>query len=506
MLVLSNSVVAAAVIVVDPANMRRVTTIDERFQSYNVEMAEVVGGNFWKPYPKPTAGSTTTLEPGHDSALFEKRDPIDLTNAHLRKLAAALGPAYVRVSGTWANSVYFQDDDDPVARKPPDGFQSVLTRAQWSGVFAFAKAVDAEVVTSFAISAGVRDAQGVWTPVQARRRAAFTKSIDGRVAAAALFNEPTVAASGGAPDGYDAAMYARDEAAFRAFVARNIPDTRIAGPGSAGEGGVTIVPRSTPTLHSNDLLAADPMPRFDVFSYHFYGALSKRCESFGPRVGTTPERALTEAWLSKTDAVFDFYKTLQATYAPNAPIWITETADAACGGNPWASTFLDTFRYIDQMGRLAKRGVKVIFHNTLAASDYGLIDEDGFRPRPSYWAALLWRRLMGTVVLDAGDSREGMHIYAHCLRGRPGGVALLAINNSRTAISHIDVPAASERYTLSAERLQSASVRLNGEVLELRDDELPPFVGVDEAAGEVELMPATITFLAVPDAGNPACG
>jgi len=32
-------------------------------------------------------------------------------NARLRKLAAALGPAYVRVSGTWANSVFFQDTD-----------------------------------------------------------------------------------------------------------------------------------------------------------------------------------------------------------------------------------------------------------------------------------------------------------------------------------------------------------------------------------------------------------
>ena len=40
-------------------------------------------------------------------------------------------------------------------------------------------------------------------------------------------------------------------------------------------------------------------------------------------------------------------------------MWLTETAEAACGGNPWASTFLDTFRYLDQLGRLAKAGVKM---------------------------------------------------------------------------------------------------------------------------------------------------
>ena len=32
----------------------------------------------------------------------------------------------------------------------------------------------------------------------------------------------------------------------------------------------------------------------------------------------------------------------------------------------------------------------------LAASDYSLLDEStGFTPKPNYWGALLWRRLMG---------------------------------------------------------------------------------------------------------------
>jgi hypothetical protein len=35
---------------VEPSRLPRFGTIDERFQSYNVEMLEVTGGNFWKPY------------------------------------------------------------------------------------------------------------------------------------------------------------------------------------------------------------------------------------------------------------------------------------------------------------------------------------------------------------------------------------------------------------------------------------------------------------------------
>ena len=40
-----------------PASMARIGTVDERFQSYNVEMVEVTGGEFWKPYgPERSAG------------------------------------------------------------------------------------------------------------------------------------------------------------------------------------------------------------------------------------------------------------------------------------------------------------------------------------------------------------------------------------------------------------------------------------------------------------------
>lgn len=495
---------------ISPSTLPQLTTIDERFQSYNVEMAEVIGGNFWKPYaalkPKTVTEPTTTFEIGMDPAMFERRAAADLTNARLRKLAAALGPAYVRVSGTWANSVFFQDTEAVKAGPTPPGYQSVLTRPQWAGVIAFTRAVDAKLVTSFAISSGVRDAEGIWTPVQARPLVAYTKSIGGTIAAAEVFNEPTIVASGGAPAGYSALTYARDEAAFRSFIKTAAPELQIVGPGSVGEGGAALFPKSVPMLHSADLLGTDPKPKFDVFSYHYYGAVSERCEAMGPGLGTTAAAALSERWLSQTDGVFDFYKPLHAKYEPGTPIWITETADAACGGNPWGSTFLDTFRYVDQMGRLAKRGVKAIFHNTLASSEYGLIDQSDFRPRPNYWAALLWRRLMGTVVLDAGASREGLHLYAQCLRGHPGGVALLAVNSSRADRNEITLPKASVRYTLSAATLQSASVMLNGLPLRLDpNDDLPEINGRATAAGPIQFDPATVTFLAIPEAANTAC-
>jgi hypothetical protein len=227
----------------------------------------------------------------------------------------------------------------------------------------------------------------------------------------------------------------------------------------------------------------------------------------GPASQTIAEAALSEDFLSRADTIEAFYSGLRDKFEPGKPLWLTETADAACGGNPWASTFLDSFRYLDQLGRLAGRGVKVHIHNTLASSDYGLLDGATLAPRPNYWAALLWRKLMGMTVLDPGPSpAASLHLYAHCLRGGEGGIALLVINTDRVASPSLDLPLASQRYTLTAHNLADIRVQMNGSELSLGDhDELPMLKSRPEKSGRVSFAPVSITFLAIPDVHNPAC-
>lgn len=472
-----------------PAELKANGAIDPRFQSYNIEMVEVTGGLFWKAYPR-------TMRAFDQRDRYSYRPPINLANARLRKLAAALSPAYLRVSGTWANATFFADTDRAPG-KPPPGFDAVLSHGQWRGVLDFARAVDAEIVTSFAISTGSRDADGVWTPDQAQHLVDYTHSLGGHIAAAEFMNEPTLAATNGAPPGYDAKAYGRDFKIFREWIHRAAPETMIVGPGSAGD----VPSPSGMGIATRDLLAASG-PGIDRFSYHHYNTLSPRC---GGR--DDPKQALTEQWLARTDATLAVYQALRDVYEPGKPIWITETADAACGGNRWDKTFLDTFRYLDQLGRLARAGVQVVMHNTLAASDYALLDDQTFRPRPSYWAALLWHRLMGTTVLDAGSAvAPGLHVYAHCYPGLRGAVTLLAINLSRDTPRSFAVPLPSKRYTLGSARLQGTMVQLNGDTLALAaGDRLPDIIGIQTAAGTNRLAPATITFFVIPGAANPAC-
>ena len=467
-----------------PAELPTVGAIDDRFQSYNIEMVEVTGGPFWRPYAAAAPEKTN-----RNIDLVSNRPPIDLANPLLRKLASALSPAYLRVSGTAANATFFAGSGS-APRQAPAGFRNVLTRHRWREVIDFSKAVDAPIVTSFAISPGTRDAKGNWKADQARELISATRAAGGDIKAVEFMNEPDLPAIGNAPAGYGASHYAADFAVFRAFMKRTASGVMILGPGTIG---------NSPEATSLFLATASGI---DAVSYHYYGALSERCNG-----GQTADAALSEQWLSRTDQALAFYRKLRDRAAPGEPIWLTETAEAACGGDRWSSTFLDTFRYLDQLGRLAKAGVQVVMHNTLVGSDYGLLDEATFRPRPNYWAALLWRRWMGRVVLDAGvPTAQGLHVYAHCERGVSGGVVLLVINNDPQKSHELVLPVSSMRFTLDAATLQDRAVRLNGAVLTAEDvDRLPGTAGLSAGAGTLSFAPATMTFVAIAGARNPSC-
>ena len=496
-------------ITVNPKEMKHIGSVDERYQSYNVEIVEVVGGEFWKPYKMmdslPSLESTSTYDVSQKNPqLYRKLSPIDLADKRLLNLAKGLAPAYVRASGTWANAVYFQDDDSPPMTKAPAGFVNVMTRKQWKGLVDFIKATNSKLVTSFAVSNGVRDDRGVWTPKEAQKIVNYTKSLGGEIAAAELFNEPSMPTAGGEMDkNYGADNFAKDVAVFNAWADREVPGMQTQGPGSVGEGipGVSFAMGGMKILPTDSMMSANPKPVFDIFSYHYYGAASMRMMRSGP-FSIKAENALDSAWLRRTDTVADYYIGLRDKYTPGKPVWITETAQAAGGGDPFAATYLDCFRYLYQLGSLAKKGLQVIMHNTLAASEYSLIDQDTHLPKPNYWAALLWNRLMGKEVYEAGKGMPGVYLFAHNMKGRDRGITLLVINTNKAPVS-VNIPINGTEYFLTSRELQGTSVQLNGTELKLgADDTLPEFKGREVKAGKTEIPATAIAFIAFAEAGN----
>lgn len=489
--------------VINPHKMKHIATVDKRYQSYNIEMAQVVGGQFWKPYkdmsslPSSKSGELTYNVSEKNDAMYSVLPPVNLYDKKLLSLAKGLSPAYVRVSGTWANAIYFQDDDNKKLEKAPEGFANVLTRSEWKGVIDYLKATNSKLVTSFAVSNGVRDNNGVWTPKEAQKILNYTKKLGGTIAAAEMFNEPNIPTSGGDINkDYNANNFAKDEAVFRKWAKTNSPTMLTLGPGTATLGLFTEpfhIPGMS-LLVPDSLLAAKPNPVFDVFTYHFYGAISMRMIQNGP-LSIQSEDALDKSWLTKTDSIAHYYANMRNKYSPGKSLWITETAESAAGGDPFSATYTDCFRYLYQLGSLATKGVKSIMHNTFCASEYSFIDQETLQPKPNYWAAHLWAKLMGTKVYEAGKSEEGVYLFAHSFRGSQKGITLLVLNTNKQNTT-IHTTEKGEQYTLTAKELESGEVELNGTKLKLNTDgSLPSLKGKAVQAGSVILPATSISFI-----------
>jgi len=475
------------------ATLAKVAQVDERYQSYNIEMVEVTGGRFWAPYGGPA------------DERYRQRPPLDLTNPRLIAFARNLGPAYMRVSGTWSNNTYLPAAGETVTAPPP-GFKQVLQRRQWQTVVAFSKAVDAPLVTSFAVSTGVRGADGRWQPTQAQRLVDLTNELGGTLAAAEMFNEPNMPSlAQPMPPTYNAADYGADFRIFRDWARKAVPGMRLLGTGAAGEATMMKDPPAAlgPQIASADILAANPNS-LDALSYHFYGTVSQRCAAQNIGVARKDE-ALSSAWLDRTLIDYAYYAHLRDTYEPGKPIWNTETAQAACGGSPWAATFLDSFRYLNQLGALAQKGVQVVMHNTLATSDYALLDRDTMTARPNYWAAVLWHRVMGRVVLAAPSSPSPrLRLYAQCLRGVSGGVGVMALNTGTTAQT-LPIGGALQAWVMRGATVDAGTITVNGQTPAMEANGTLTGLAPAKVQGRVTVPGQSIAFIAAPHADNPAC-
>ena len=479
-------------------------TVDPRLVSYNVEMTEVTGGTFWKAYTDAQVDGTEEFPVIKDwtnmGNLQQWYDPIDTKNPRLIKLAKELGCAWVRVSGTWANKTYYDFDGKYADGTVPAGFQNVLTKAQWLSLLDFVKAIDGKLLVSIANCPGVHAADEPMPFEQADLLFRTSKEYGVPISAAEFTNEPNLIALSCLPQGYTAADHARDHDLFGAWLRENYPECLFVGPCTVGDinlfgalsgagGGMAAGFEMVTT----EALLGDYNTKMDVFSYHYYNGVSERGAAMG---GHWPyEAALTEPYLAVAADCARQYVARRDKYVPGGQMWVTESGDAGCGGNTWASTYVDVPRTLNELGEFCTVTDGVIFHNTLASSDYGFLKHGTFEPRPNYFAVLLWNRLMGQTVYATGEEiREGAHVYAHSRKDGKDGVVYLVINNSQEATS-VELPGEAEVYALTGNgKLRSRTMLLNGKELSLgENDTLPELTGV-KASGTVEVAPGGCTF------------
>ena len=438
--------------------------MDSRLVSYNIEMTEVTGGTFWKLYtPGQIEGREEVPQLADLSqmgSLLEMFPPADLQDQRALDLAKALGPAYIRVSGSWATTTYY-DLDGRTNGKVPEGFHSILTRDQWDRLLDFVKYADGKLLISPANCDGVRNPDGTWNPGQLRLLLDYSRDYGVPVSAVEFMNEPNTTILGGTPSNYTAEDFSRDQDLCFRFLKENYPEVLTVGPCSSGEKFSPYVGyHNLSVIPSEDLLEGCK-EQADVYSYHMYNCFSERGAFLG--VHWPGDKALSEEYLGIPWEAACYYKKLRDQYCPGAQMWVTESGDAGCGGNTWASTFLDVIRSADELGRFC----------TVT---------DG---------------LMGSKVYDSGQEiREGFHCYVHSRKDGKKGYVYMIVNNSPSESALVELPCKSTVYALTADYLRSPKILLNGKPLELTGTaQLPPLEGKMQEAGTISLVPASVTFL-----------
>jgi len=217
------------------------------------------------------------------------------------------------------------------------------------------------------------------------------------------------------------------------------------------------------------------------------------------------------------------------------PLWLGEGAGHNGGGIfNRTNRFLDSFYYLHALGVLAWHGHQVFARQTLVGGNYELLrcsggQADGggcdFEPRPDFWVALLWRRLMGPVVLNtslnaSADTVQEFRVHAHCFQDGDGtGAVALAFANADESghgvLLQLDVDwagAIRHEYHLTAskseEMLEAEELSLNGGTpLRVSASGLPALDprSVRNAAAPLYVAPASLGFVVLPEAKAVGC-
>lgn len=501
-------------------NPEKIRDVNPRLISYNVEMTEVTGGTFWKAYTDAQIDGEESVPPPDFSkggnplaAMHQWYDPIDTTNPRLRKLAKELGSCWVRVSGTWATRTYYDFADEYEAGQAPEGYQNVLKKHQWINLLDFVKAVDGKLKISVANCDGLHSHDEPWNPSQAKLIFDLSKEYGVPVEAVEFVNEPNMLQNTGFPKDYTAADFRRDQDIFHKWVRENYPECLIVGPSDTDPNAMSVDAYGNPHpwAVANDMTAGiagalaycstgDLMDgcteKLDVFSYHYYNGVSERMAAMMPSAFTPAEGAMSEEYLGAAGHTARCFMSYRDKYCPGGEMWVTESGDAGAGGHTWASTYLEVPRTLNEIGHFATVTNGVIFHNTLASSDYGWLKHGTFVPRPSYFSVLLWKQLMGDTVYASGEAiRPGAHVFAHSRKDGKSGVVYLVINTSWDETTTVELPKAAEVYALTGNgKMRSRTMLLNGKELVLgENDEIPVLEGVT-MEGTVEVAPGGCTF------------
>ncbi len=459
----------------------RLHTLDPAYLSVAIDTAVVLDGEWW----------TDT-------------GPPDLTHPRflaLSKLLTSQAPTYLRVGGTDADKVRYALHTRSSQKTP----ELMLTRAKWNALHKLSEFLGTSLL--FTLNAGPNSREaGAWESNNAAEliHHATDHTKDTPRSLPPLYSWELGNEINGYPLFFNfflsGEQYARDLKHFK----QRFPTEPLAGPATAWwpEWGEPLGLLPEVLKHGGSHL--------DILTWHYYPQQSQRCGiQSRPAARTT---LLNPTALDTAVHYAQHIERLRRRYAIQAHHWLGETGHAQCGGAPGLSDrWISSLWWLDQLGALAKTGVSVQVRQALVGSDYGLLEEQSFAPRPDYWSSVLWKQLMGPEVLSLQLSHptrtpeKNVRSYAHCHPQK--GVSLLLINlKNSSQKAYLPYPISHARQFLLQGQLMDKTVTLNGQSID-ENEAIKHQQLLSEVLSHPHLeIPAYgALFIHLPDFEVPAC-
>ncbi|XP_065185973.1 uncharacterized protein LOC135816801 [Sycon ciliatum] len=413
----------------------------------------------------------------------------DLQNARLRYLATRLSPAVWRIGGTPQDEIVYVIGNPPECASSKSVQESLaapgplcLTMGRWKEIVEFADSCGLKLVMGLnGMYARTRQDEP-FNITNTREFLRFTAESGLSVFAFELSNERLRRAGGATPK-----VLAQDFTRVRQLIVQFWPDktTRpmLLGPDSS-EKQLKHVRWFAKQIDGGVL---------DGLSYHSYCSGVCRCGA------PMTQPAALHTCLNSAKY---FLQLARTTNPATLRVWASEVGPHHCGGlTNCSDRFMTSFWYLHHLGSLARMGIEVFARSTLMGADYGLLDKASFHPRPDYFAALLWGRLMcrhhyhdvtvGSMDGNSVESQDALKLLAFACRSAAetqasNHITLLLINLSPEEVLTVYVkllgwkPSGKRlEYHVSASSQLAPEARMktqNGDWIPLRlsaDDKLP---------------------------------
>jgi len=432
------------------------------------------------------------------------RLPINFTDPAFINLAKQFAPAVLRIGGTSEDNLTYSMQS---VQKNSVGIPAgTLTAGLWDELHEFVNKVGWEVVFGLNALAGWDDTPDhQWDPANALSLIRYTRKRNYNVVGWELGNELNLNNKNGQR------VTAEMSAIRFQQLSAAVVDLYGAAGGGTKNSPYIIGPDTTHSATQSYMvpfLQALDKPVLDVLTWHHYYVAGKRGQV---HPSSFSNGSFLDSYVQAAKEVSQVAAKIRSTSHAKTSmlLWMGETSGAGGathGSDNVIGKFVGVFWCADKMGAAAATGHSVVLRQQfteLAKARAG----GGVDVTPEFWVTLLWKRFMGTQVLEVGGrADDDIRVYAHRDSGS-GLVGVMVLNlHSTERTVQLDLGLgnsaliAHEEFHLTAypnpADMSSTEVALNGKHLSLgADGSVPPLMGNSSSSDSIVLQPKSVVVL-----------